>query len=219
MRPRQWAGTAQGWGLSKPTKGTPEHPPLMGGEGPVPCPGGTGPLITSFSSASQPLAQELGQATPRGDSWHTVGAQKMCPVPPFPPRTELGQALADCSPQQPPSCPRLAAPEQDPGESPVSLPTPTHHGCLQLSPASATRASVAAAPGSSCVPLRGPRPPAPLPCSSADWLLPRGLPVSRARLRWNYSPRPAPAAGSGASWLGRALSSLFLPGPSEVPVG
>lgn len=160
-----------------------------------------------------------GPADPMGRLLAQSRCSENVPRPPFPPRTELGQAPADCSPQQPPSRPRLAAPEQDPGEGPVSLPTPTPHGYLQPSPASATRASVAVAPGSSCVPRRGRRPPAPLPCSSADWLLPRGLPVSRARLRWNYSPRPAPAAGSGASWLGRALSSLFLPGPSEVPVG
>ena len=163
MRPRQRAGSARGWGVSKPTKGTPERPPLVGGEGPVPCPRGTGPLITSFSSLSQPLAQELGQVTPWGDSWHRVGAQKMCPVSPFAPRTELRQALADCSPQHPPSCPCLAAPEQDPGESPLSLPTPTPNGYLQPSPASATRASMAVAPGSSCVPpagLEAPSPPA-----------------------------------------------------------
>lgn len=173
MRPRQWAGTAQGWGLSKPTKGTPEHPPLMGGEGPVPCPGGTGPLITSFSSASQPLAQELGQATPRGDSWHTVGAQKMCPVPPFPPRTELGQALADCSPQQPPSCPAWPLPNRTLGRARCPSPPPptmavcSYHQLLQREPPwLRPRGAAAFLCGD-----RGPQPPCPAPaltgCSPA----------------------------------------------------
>lgn len=47
------------------------------------------------------------------------------------------------------------------------------------------------------------RPPAPLPCSRAECLVPRGW-VSRARPRWNYSPEPAAAAGSAASRLSQA---------------
>lgn len=43
----------------------------------------------------------------------------------------------------------------------------------------------------------------PLPGSSAAWLVSRGFPVSRAPLRWNYSPRPTPVPGSRVSWLGR----------------
>lgn len=171
------------WGPSKLTKGTPELPPLVGG--------GKEPLISSPSP--QPVTPGT-EEVPR----------KCAPV--FPSRpgwSSSGLAL----------CPRLAAPERDPGRArcPLSLP-----GYLPQSPASATQALAAVALGSSCIAPAGTEAPRPL-CPAlvlAGW-----SPVASQFPEPNGDGITAPGPRRAAlppGWLGQ------LPLPcraSEVPVG